>query len=289
VGEGRQAANDYESVAVKNGVYNQGMFMKRAALASVLMLTLATAAFADVTIKQNASGKGMGMQQNMVTTSYIKGLKMRSDTVLGDTTRTMIFDVDSQKIYMFDSNKKEADVFDMQAFGGDMSKVVDVNQTKASFKANGQTKQIAGKTATGYDMSISMPATLGDAKNGMKMDVNLSGPIWIVKGAPGSADFSRFYKGAVEKGFIFMDPRAAKGAPGQAKAMAEMYRQVAETGGVPYETEMNIKMGGEGPMAAMMAKMGGMSMTSTVESIETGALADTMFAPPAGYKLNPRK
>ncbi|MGH9383935.1 MAG: hypothetical protein ACRD2N_06590 [Vicinamibacterales bacterium] len=265
------------------------MLMKRAVLTAALTLSFATAAVADVTIKQNVSGKGMGMQQGMVTTSYIKGLKMRSDTVLGDTTRTMVFDVENQKIYMFDSKKKEADVFDMQAFGGDMSNVVDVSQTKASFKSNGETKQIAGKTASGYDMSISMPATMGDAKSGMKMNVNLSGPIWIVKGAPGSADFSRFYKGAVEKGFIFMDPRAAKGAPGQAKAMAEMYRQMAEIGGVPYETEMNIKMGGDGPMAGLMAKMGGMSTTSTVQSIETAALGDDLFAPPAGYKLNQRK
>jgi hypothetical protein len=32
----------------------------------------------------------------------------------------------------------------------------------------------------------------------------------------------------------------------------------------------------------MMAKMGGMSMTSTVQSVETGALADDLFALPAG-------
>lgn len=268
--------------------YNWGMFMKRAVLTAAVALAFATAASADVTIKQNVSGKGMGMQQGMVTTSYIKGLKMRSDTLLGDTTRTMVFDVENQKMYMFDSKKKEADVFDMQAFGGDISKSVDVSQTKASFKPTGQTKQIAGKSATGYEIAILMPAMIGGEK-GMKVDVNLSGPIWIVKGAPGSADFSRFYKGAVEKGFIFMDPRAAKGAPGQAKAMAEMYRQVADVGGVPYETEMNVKMGGDGPMAAMMAKMGGMSMTSTVESIETAALADALFAPPAEYKLNQRK
>ena len=38
---------------------------------------------------------------------------------------------------------------------------------------------------------------------------------------------------------------------------------------------MNIKMGGEGPMAAMMAKMGNMSMTTTVQSVETGAWPPT--------------
>jgi hypothetical protein len=179
----------------------------------------------------------------------------------------------------------------MNAFGNDMSKAVDLSQSKASFKANNQTKQIAGKTAAGYDMSISVPMMLGgDGKGGgMPMTAVLSGPVWIVKSAPGSADFAKFYRGAVEKGFIFMDPRAAKGAPGQAKAIAEMYRQMADTGGVPYETEMNIKMGGENPMAGLMAKMGGLSMTQTVTDVQTTALGDDLFAPPAGYKLNTRK
>ena len=71
--------------------------------------------------------------------------------------------------------------------------------------------------------------------------------------------------------------------------MAEMYNQLAATGGVPYETEMNIKMGGEGPMAAMMEKMGGMSSTTIVQSSDTATLAADLFAPPAGYKLNAKK
>ena len=88
--------------------------------------------------------------------------------------------------------------------------------------------------------------------------------MWIVKGAPGTADTSRSTRARVEKGWIFSDPRAAKAQPGQAKAMAEMYRQLAATGGIPYETEMNVKMSGEGPMAAMLAKMGNITSTTTV-------------------------
>ena len=71
--------------------------------------------------------------------------------------------------------------------------------------------------------------------------------------------------------------------------MAEMYRKFAEIGGVPYETEMNIKMGGEGPMAGMLARMGNMTMTSTTQSVDPTALPDTLFAPPADYKLKPQK
>jgi hypothetical protein len=121
------------------------------------------------------------------------------------------------------------------------------------------------------------------------MTVMITGPLWIVKGAPGTAEYINFYKGAVEKGWIFSDPRGAKGNPGQAKAMAEMYRQLAATGGIPYEQEMNVKMGGEGPMASMLAKMGNITSTQTVQSVETGTLAADLFAPPAGYKIKEQK
>ena len=137
-------------------------------------------------------------------------------------------------------------------------------------------------------MEISVPAMMG-GKDGMKMTVNLVGPMWIVKGAPGTAEYMVFYKNAVDKGWFFSDPRAAKAQPGQAKAMAEMYRQIAATGGIAYETEMSVKMSGDGPMAGMMARMGNISMTTVVTGIETTALAADLFAPPAGYRLKEQK
>jgi hypothetical protein len=133
-----------------------------------------------------------------------------------------------------------------------------------------------------------VPAMMGGA-GGMKMTITMTGPIWIVKDAPGTAEYINFYQGAVEKGWIFSDPRGAKGSPGQAKAMAEMYNQLAATGGIPYEMVSNMKMSGEGAMASVMAKMGTMSSTQTVTAVETGALAADLFAPPAGYKIKEQK
>ena len=262
--------------------------MKRSILVALFTIALAVPAFADVTIKSTGTGKGMGVGGTTTMVTYIKGNKMRTDTVMGDTTRTMIFDVDAQRLYSFDSKKKEVDAWDMQAFGATMSQSVDTAGMKSSIKPNGQTKQLLGKPAVGYDMEMSVPATMG-GKDGMKMTVIISGPIWIVKGAPGTAEYLGFYKGAVDKGFIFSDPRGAKGNTGQAKAMAETYRQLAATGGIPYEQETNLKMTGDGPMAGMFAKMGNISMTTTVNSVETTAIAADLFAVPAGYKLKEQK
>jgi len=262
--------------------------MKRIFVGVVLGLGLTLPAHADVTLKQTTGGKGLGISGTASATTYIKGNRMRSDVVMGDKTQTTIFDVDAQKMYVFDSKKKEADVWDMATFGAELSKTVDMSGAKASVKPNGQTKQIAGRAATGYDLEISMQSAMGGSKD-MTMTVTLSGPAWIVKGAPGSADYARFYKAAVAKGWIFSDPRGAKAQPGQAKAMAEMYKQMAEIGGVPYESSMQIKMSGSGPMAGLLSKMGNVTMTTTVDSVDVAPLADDLFAPPAGYKLNQKK
>ena len=194
-------------------------------------------------------------------------------------------------MYMFDSKKKEADVWDMATFGAEVSKNVDMTGMKASIKANGQTKQFGTLSASGYDMDISLPATLGGNKE-MQMTISLTGPVWIVKNAPGAAEYSNFYKAAAEKGWILGDPRAAKAQPGQAKAMTEMYKQLAEIGGIAYETNMQIKMGssgGGGPLGGLLARMGNMSTTSQVTDVQTGTLSADLFAPPAGYKLNQKK
>jgi hypothetical protein len=272
--------------------YAKGFRMTRVLGLALLTLSLAAPAAADVTLKQTMNGKGMGVNGQSTGTAYIKGNKMRSEMQVGDRTQIAIFDLDAQKMYSFDSKKKEADVWDMAAFAAELSKTVDTSAMKATLKPNGQTKQIGGQTANGYDLEISMPAAMGGSK-GMTMTVTMTGTTWIAKNAPGTAEYTRFYMAAAEKGWIFSDPRAAKASPGQARATTEMYKQFAEAGGIAYETDMQMKMsssGGAGnPLGGLLARMGNMSMATTIQSVETSPLADDLFAPPAGYKLNQKK
>ena len=121
--------------------------MTRLILVTIAALAFATPGFADVTLKSTSTGKGIGMSGTMVSTTYIKGNKMRTDTVMGDTTRTIIFDVDAQRLYSFDSKKKEADVWDMTAFGNNIQAAVDVSAMKASIKPNGKTPISSGTSA----------------------------------------------------------------------------------------------------------------------------------------------
>lgn len=262
--------------------------MTRAILATLAALSFAAPAAADVTLKQNVSGKAFGMSGQSTSVTYIKGAKMRTESAMGGKNRVSIFDLDAQKMYSFEAGDKEADVYNLAQLQTDMAAAVDLSSMTATFAPNGKSKEIAGKTANGYDMTMSIPTTMGGNKD-MQMTLTMSGPVWIVKGAPGAVDWANFYKQAADKGFIFGDPRAVKGNPGQAKAMAELYRKMADTGGIAYETEMTMKMDGSGPLAGLMAKMGGGTATTSTTEVSTGALADDLFAPPANMKLKERK
>ena len=120
--------------------------MKTAILVTVVTLALAVPMLGDVTIKQTTSGKGMGVSAAGTTITYIKGMKMRSEVEARGTVVTTIFDVENQKMYSFDSKKKSADVWDMQAFSEEMAKSVEVGEMKASVEPNGSKKELAGKT-----------------------------------------------------------------------------------------------------------------------------------------------
>jgi hypothetical protein len=176
----------------------------------------------------------------------------------------------------------------MAAFTREMSGSVKAEGMRASLTPNGQTKTIQGQNADGYDIEIVVPATIG-GPGGIPMTILLTGSSWIAKGAPGAADYAAFYKGAAEKGWIFSDPRAAVGAPGQAKAMAQMYAEFAKIGGIPLESQMDIKAEGDGTIAEMMAKLGGVSTTTTIDSVEVTPLEDALFQVPADYTLKERK
>src|SRR5690349_8693927 len=111
--------------------------MKRLALVALVTLVApVTSAFADVTVKSAVTGKGMGMAGNMTTITYIKGNKMRTEMIAGDTTRISILDLDSQKMYTFDTKQKEASVIDMPKLAAEVSKNVQITDMKTSLKPN---------------------------------------------------------------------------------------------------------------------------------------------------------
>jgi hypothetical protein len=255
--------------------------MTRLCTTVLISLALASPASADVTTKQKTGGKALTGAMSGESTQYIKGLKMRVDQTISGKATTTIIDAGSKQMMMIDHGKREADVYDMATFAGTLSKVP-MSEMKTSITPTAQTRQIAGSTCTVYDVKVAMPMQMGNDG----VFISLAGPYCLVKNGPGHADYAALYKAIAENGF-FGDPRTAKAQPAHAKAMTEMYRKMAELG-VPLASEVNVTFEGAGPMAAMMNKMGGSTMTQEVTSVSTDAIADSVFEVPAGYKVNKR-
>ena len=83
---------------------------------------------------------------------------MRTDTVTGDTTRTMIFDVDNQRLYLLRLEEEGSRRRGTCRRSAPTCRRTSIRPSiKATVKPNGQTKEIAGKTANGYDIAIERP------------------------------------------------------------------------------------------------------------------------------------
>ncbi|MPZ20349.1 MAG: hypothetical protein GEV06_20895 [Luteitalea sp.] len=243
---------------------------------------MATSASADVTVTATTVGKGgfaKALSGDSIT--YIKGGKMRADSMAEDRKQSTILDLDGQQMILLDHGKKEATISDMQEVQATLQKITS-DEVKVSLTPTGNSKQIAGQSCDEYTLEMSVPMSVDGST---PISIATTGPACIVKNAPGAKDYESFYLKAAEQGFILTgDPSQAQRNPGHARSMTEMYRQMAKLG-VPYEMEMNIKIGGEGPMAALMSKVGAMSFTTTVKSVSEDPLSDDLFVVPSDYEV----
>lgn len=237
---------------------------------------------ADVTITSTQTGKMAG-GDGIEVVQRVKGGKMRSDMTRNGDKTSIIFDVDAGKMITVDHKKKEAIELPVSQVTESVEKVGDAD-VESTLTPTSETKQVAGYACTVYQSDVKVKFSPGGGEGGMQMRVLLNGPVCLSKTAPGMKDMAQFYTNAVEKGWIFTDPRAAKAQPGPAKAFQKMYKAWADAG-VPLSSETTMKFDGAGMLTGMMNKMLGGPMTQTVTKIDTAAIDDAEFAVPAGYKI----
>ena len=243
---------------------------------------LAAPAQADLTLVQRMTGKGAGDQ-----TTRIKGNKMRVETVSGGNATAVLMDLDAQTMTMLDVKKKEAVVMPVAQLQEALGKAGMSVNVKSKVTPTGEKKTVSGFSCSVYDIAIAVPFVMGEGGGGSDpgMTLLMQGPACLSKDLPGHEEFARLYKTAAEKGFIFSDPRAAKGpAASMAKGVAELQKAIAEAG-MPVEQTTTIKLDGQGMMVGMMNKMLGGAMTTMLVKVDETSLADDLFTVPADYKV----
>lgn len=256
---------------------------KTVLVATCLVALTAVPVAADVTVIQTLESSGPGANSDGEMTMYIKGLKMRQEqTVKGRETIT-ILDIENKKMFIIDGNKNKAEGFDLSdlaaqqtALGGDGISV--------TMDATGETQTVAGKSCDVHNVEIKVHVDASQS-GGMPMDVTtrVAGPVCLVADAPGTEDYQRFFLAMAEAGLFLGDPRLAQSQPGQQKGFSELYRSLAEKG-LSYHSDLSVGFEGSGFMAKMLSKFS-FEMESTVQSVSTEPLADSLFEVPAGVKV----
>lgn len=259
-------------------------------LLPVALLAAGAAAHADVTVITTTAGKASIINVGGTSTNLIKGNRMRTDSLMGNRSNSLLIDIDGRRFVDIDDKKKSATVTPLDSLREQLDKV-GAGTINATLKKTAQTKQIAGYDCTVHDISVTLPFSItGSPGDGMDMNMLLSGTACLSTSAPGLADYQKFYRASADSGFIFGDPRAAKSPTGaaQAKAYAEFTRKMAEAG-LALESHVTITATGSNPMAGMMAKLAASDITTTVTQITAGDLPAEQFDVPAGYKVKTQK
>jgi hypothetical protein len=246
--------------------------MKRLWLALVILATVAVPALADVTVTMTMSINAGPIATTGVTTTLLKGTRVRSDAKLMSQDVSILFDPAAKQVLMLNHVTKEVTVFDPQQAMAGMP--MTFGEVKASVKPSGQTKEILGRACQGFTVEVVMPVTMGGETLTMKM----MGPVWLAKDGPGVADYKTAQKALAAAGHSMLP----FGQGPQARAMVEVAKALTDAG-IAMEQEVNITMEGTGQIAQVMSQMGNMTMKMTVTAISTDPIPDEKFKIPEGY------
>ena len=248
--------------------------MKRvlAVVAVVALVLAAVPCRADVTITMTRSAKAAYATMELSLVTYLKGMKSRMDLKGAGQDMSIFVDYAAKLQLMVNNVTKEIRTLDPSAGAADMP--VNAGVPSASFEPLNQTKDILGRTCTGYMLRVSEPMKVGEET----FTVTISGPVWMTKDGPDVAEWMAFEKATAAAGISM----SSLGQGLQAQATAEAQKRIAEKG-VPLEREMQTKIEGTGPRAQRMAQRANPTITEKVTAISTDPISDDVFAVPAGY------
>lgn len=274
--------------------------MKRWLSTFVVVAVCSAAVRADVTLVQTTTVEGgaMAMTGQSISpkmTTRIKGLKARTDIEMPAGTMSTIADLVAKQIIILHHDQKRAQVVVAPAAGTTTTTttappVTATVKMDASVAPSGKSQVIDGFKCDEYTFTTTMnmseigganmpPETAAMMKD---MSIVMKGSMWVTKDAPGGAEYLA-YQNALSSADL---ATAAAGVSGVSMpGMDKMMKAMASVNGLAYMTEMNLTIGGAGPMADMMRQMGAMKMTLKTNSISAAPIPDDMLKVPDGYTI----
>jgi hypothetical protein len=271
--------------------------MKRWITTIAIIAFCSSVLHADVTVTSTMTVEGAapgmaGPAKNPRMVMRIKGLKARADVETNGVTQTSITDLVAKQMVVLQHGQKTAQVYGTAGPAVSAMPKFKMPKIDASTKPTGRSRTISGAQCDEYAVTMAMNMAdfsgapgMGPEAAEMLKDVRMviDGSMWIAKSGPGVSDFVAFQRAATEGNMA-----AAFGVvvPGQqAGGIDRLLKALSGTPGLPYLTELQLKVEGSGPMVDAMKQMGGMKVRNSVTSVSTEPISDDQFQIPADYKV----
>lgn len=248
--------------------------MKRTLFAALaLFLLIVPQVSADIGITMTMSMNAGPMVVNGEVVTRVKGSKMRTDAKVMQQDVSVYFDGALNQVLMANHLTREIANADPSAAAANLPTTI--GEVTVSVKPNGQTKELLGRTCKGYVIAVTLPMTVA----GETITVKMNGVSWVADSGPGVEEYRAISISAAGAGLSTWF--TTQGGP-QAKGLLEMQKELANAG-MPMSQELTMVFEGTGQTAAMMAKVGAMTMSTSVTAFSTDPISDDVFVLPADY------
>jgi hypothetical protein len=249
--------------------------------ASLLFLVLfATYLGADVRITETVVAKAGDRSQPAATrVTAVQGNRMRIDHQQDKESASTLYDLNDSVTIALDTKKKRADVRAMAERNAKLEKLYPRARTTTTLTATGTRRDVAGVSCGDHTFSVRVPLTKDESIAFM-----LTGSACVAADAPGAGDYLAFARAAIDRQLLLGPASDNRLVLALVRAQTELYRALADAGGIPFVVDMNMAVDGKGMLAGMVRKLLSGSRTSTVTAVSAGPLDEAMFVVPAGWK-----
>ena len=240
-----------------------------------LPLVVATAFFAipsraDVSVTFTVAKSCAGMITNTKRVMYFKDAKLRIDDFAGTAVSTRILDLRSGTAIIIDHEHHAAATSKLGEYGRVTAQRSAASRITVAMRPSGEAREILGKTCNGYDLVVS------------SSDIRANARYWDNGDAPGSSEYHAFWKASKGRCLPVEGWSSNPIATSQNAVISEIFRRMAESGGIPNECEMRFELSERSPAASHPNGVVD-ALTFRIVDISTSSIADGVFAVPSGY------
>jgi hypothetical protein len=257
--------------------------MSRARVAAAMALSAgvlsARVVSADVTLVETLSVTAGGKALQGTRTTFISGARMRIDTALSTQTAATVFDVPAGSIISLDAKARRAEFHDISARNAELEKEYPRARADASLAPAGASREIAGVKCDEREFTIRVPMT----KDG-SMALVLTGKACIASGSGGEVDYRTFADAARDHDLVLGPASSNKILLARTRAQTELYRLIADAGGIPYGIDMTFSVDGRGVLSSMVRKILAGMQVLAVTTVDTAPIPPATFMVPDGWK-----